>query len=157
MKIKMRRTPTKISLFFRIRCGYSSHSPVIMASNPPNVLSIPRVINMMKNNIDQIVDPDMAARASGYTTNTSPGPSAATVAMSFFNTAAMYPKTEKMTNPATKLVRQLTVLVKIASLYMLCMCLHVSNDNEEQQGKREHSLSVRCHQKSVKHDHLSKS
>lgn len=37
-------------------------------------LSIPSVISMMKNIMDQAVDPGSVAMASGYTMNTNPGP-----------------------------------------------------------------------------------
>lgn len=56
---------------------------------------------------------------SGTTMNTSPGPSAAT---SFTWTPfrwAIYPRMEKMTKPAKKLVAELTVAVRRASRYTL--------------------------------------
>lgn len=40
------------------------------------VLSSPKVISMMKNRTDQKEEPAIAAMASGYTMNTSPGPGA---------------------------------------------------------------------------------
>ena len=54
--------------------------------------------------------------ASGYTMNTRPGPSAATLLISLFAIFAMKPSTEKITKPDSMLVRQLIVLVRIASL-----------------------------------------
>lgn len=54
--------------------------------------------------------------AAGYTTNTKPGPSVATSCMGRPAEYAMYPKTENITKPATKLVAELITLVKMASL-----------------------------------------
>lgn len=48
--------------------------------------------------------------------NTKPGPSAATLLMSLLAILAIKPSTEKMTKPDKILVKQLIVLVKIASL-----------------------------------------
>ncbi len=73
-KTTARRSPTNISRFRARSVGYSSQSPVIMASIPPKVLSNPNVINIRKNIMDQKLDNGIVAIASGYTINTKPGP-----------------------------------------------------------------------------------
>lgn len=60
--------------------------------------------------------PGMVAIAAGYTTKTRPGPSVATSCMGLPAACAMYPNTEKITKPATKLVAELITLVSKASL-----------------------------------------
>lgn len=67
-------SPTNTSRFRDKRVGYSSQNAVMMASNPPNVLSNPNVINMRKKIMDQKLEPGIVAIASGYTMNTKPGP-----------------------------------------------------------------------------------
>lgn len=64
----------------------------------------------------QNVDPGMVAIAAGYTTKTSPGPSVATSCTCFPDVCAMYPRTLKITKPATKEVAELITLVSNASL-----------------------------------------
>jgi hypothetical protein len=70
----------------------------------------------MKKISAQKMEPGIVAMAAGYTINTSPGPSVATSWMGLPELWAMYPSTEKMTNPATKLVQELMTLVSRASL-----------------------------------------
>lgn len=53
--------------------GLGLKSPVLV-SYLPTVLSRPRVINIRKNKTDQNEEQLSVDMASGYTTNTSPGP-----------------------------------------------------------------------------------
>lgn len=70
----------------------------------------------MKNIRDQKILPGIVAMAAGYTINTKPGPSVATSWIGLLEACAMYPRTEKITKPATKLVAELITLVTKASL-----------------------------------------
>lgn len=70
----------------------------------------------MKKIRAQKILPGIVAMAAGYTTNTNPGPSVATSCIGLPAACAIYPKTEKITNPATKLVAEFMTLVKMASL-----------------------------------------
>lgn len=70
----------------------------------------------MKKIRAQKILPGMVAMAAGYTTNTRPGPSVATSWIGIFAACAIYPNTEKITNPAMKLVAEFIIDVKIASL-----------------------------------------
>lgn len=79
-------------------------------------LSNPRVNSIIKKISAQKVDPGMVAIAAGYTTNTKPGPSVATSWISLPEVCAIYPRTLKITKPATKDVAELITLVKMASL-----------------------------------------
>lgn len=79
-------------------------------------LSKPNVSNIMKKMSAQNVLPGIVAMAAGYTINTKPGPSVATAWMLWPDECAMYPNTEKITNPAQKLVAELIKLVNSASL-----------------------------------------
>ena len=78
--------------------------------------SNPNVSNIRKNIMAQKEEPGIVAMASGYTTNTSPGPSSATSSMFCPVRWAMYPSTEKITNPDTNDVQQLMQEVTSASL-----------------------------------------
>lgn len=73
-KTKTSRPNTKISRFRPSRLGYSSHSAVIIASSPPNVLSNPSVISIKKKIMDQRLGITIFAIASGYTIKMRPGP-----------------------------------------------------------------------------------
>lgn len=64
------RNKTNHSRFRPSVRGYSSHSAVIIASKPPNVLSSPSVISIRKNIMDQNTDPSIIAIACGYTMKT---------------------------------------------------------------------------------------
>lgn len=79
-------------------------------------LSKPRVKSIMKKISAQNIDPGMVAMAAGYTMNTSPGPSVATSWIDLPLAFAMYPSTEKITNPAMNDVALLITLVNKASL-----------------------------------------
>lgn len=70
----------------------------------------------MKKMSAQKMLPGMVAMAAGYTMKTRPGPSVATSLMGRPVACAMYPSTEKITKPDTKLVAELMTLVKRASL-----------------------------------------
>ena len=105
------------------------------------VLSRPSVMSITKKRIEKKTEPYIVAIASGYTMNTKPGPriredesricklvhcsknfyiyflpSGTTELISLFSFFDMKPRIEKVTKPATKLLKQLTLLVKIASL-----------------------------------------
>lgn len=82
-------------------------------------LSKPKVSNIIKKIRAQKMLPGMVAIAAGYTMNTSPGPSVATSVIDRPAACAMYPSTEKITKPDTKLVAELMTLVRIASLQRL--------------------------------------
>lgn len=74
IKTNTSNAATKISRFRPSVLGYSSQSAVIIASSPPNVLSNPRVISIMKKMMDQKFGTIMLAIASGYTMKINPGP-----------------------------------------------------------------------------------
>lgn len=82
-------------------------------------LSRPNVSNIIKKIKAQNILPGIVAMAAGYTTKTNPGPSVATSCIGLPAECAMYPNTEKITNPAMKLVAEFMTLVKMASLKLM--------------------------------------